>query len=101
MAEYTPAAEAVRERVIEQVRLSRIADQAWQNRRNDAEFQGEAERLADAMLAVAAPIIERETGERIAREIEDFEPEDRALVHMPDWREAMYDAARIARRERS
>jgi hypothetical protein len=53
--------------------------------------------IARAALAAAAPIIEREAGERIAREIEDFEPEDRALVHMPDWREAMYDAARIAR----
>lgn len=44
-----------------------------------------------------ATVTERAVQERIAAEIEAFEPDDLALIHMPDWREAMYDAARIAR----
>jgi len=44
-----------------------------------------------------ATVTERAVRERIVAQIEEFEPEDRALVHMPDWREAMYDAADIAR----
>lgn len=51
--------------------------------------------LAD--LTAALPAIAQQVREQVAREIEAFEPPDRALVHVPDWREAIEDAARIAR----
>src|SRR5690606_37509979 len=72
---------------------------AW--RATSEEYREQARSEARAALTAAGPIIAAEVREHVAREIEGFEPEDRALVHMPDWREAMYDAARIARGEGS
>jgi hypothetical protein len=44
-----------------------------------------------------ATVTEQAVRERVAAQIDAFEPDDLALIHMSDWREAMYDAARIAR----
>ena len=58
---------------------------------------GPDEGFVAAHVRHIATVTEQAVRERIEAEIDAFEPEDRALVHMPDWREAMEDAARIAR----
>ena len=54
-APVAPDSADVRERVAMLVRLSRIADRAWEARRSDAGFQEDVERLTDAVLAVVGP----------------------------------------------
>jgi hypothetical protein len=65
------------------------------------DIKARARAYMTAALTAAGPLIEQAVRDRVAAEIEAFEPEDRALVHVPDWREAMEDAARIARGEGS
>lgn len=70
---------------------------AW----HEADAEGDTGNRTLRGLTAAGPLIERAVRERIEAEIEAFEPEDRWLVHVPEWREAMEDAARIARGEGS